>query len=105
MLDPAAIIYHVPSLPEDTTTATLCGLLFGTPFDGTTHRTAYAANPVDCPDCLRILQDESYVRTGDMDCEACGQPYRKHPLVTRWDSFDGQEMHLHRMCDGRLVKL
>lgn len=54
--DATPIRYHVPSLPEDTTTATLCGLLFGTPPDGFIHRDADAcAHPVTCPDCLQIL--------------------------------------------------
>lgn len=59
---------------------------------------------LDEPEASRDL-DEPYVRTGDMDCAQCGREYHQHETVVRYDGWDGQELILHRVCDGRLVKL
>ena len=34
----------------------------------------------------------------------CGRPYKSHPLAVEYLSYDGYA-YLHRLCDGRLVKL
>ena len=48
---------------------------------------------------------EPYIRvSGDMVCEQCGLPYWRHPQEILYDAFDGQELYLRRLCDGRLGK-
>ncbi|MCC6597024.1 MAG: hypothetical protein IT477_10990 [Rhodanobacteraceae bacterium] len=42
---------------------------------------------------------------GEVLCEDCGLPYRKHPYdPDHLSGIDGQPF-LHRACDGRLLKL
>ncbi len=49
---------------------------------------------------------ESYQRSdGNISCGHCMKPYWKHPKETKYDSFNGEEMSLVRICDGRLLKL
>lgn len=55
--------------------------------------------------------DMDFIRTGDLDCEACGKPYRKHPyckqseLPESMTSSIRPEYYIHVLCDGRHVKL
>lgn len=55
--------------------------------------------------------EEDFIRAGDLDCEKCKEPYRKHPYCRqsqlpesmragRWAEF-----YIHVLCDGRHVKL
>ena len=44
----------------------------------------------------------AYRAGGDVRCEVCGKPYRKHPF-TEHRFNDGP--YLNRLCDGRIVKL
>lgn len=40
--------------------------------------------------------------SGETVCGPCGEPYRRHPMGGP-EGYDG--LFLHRLCDGRLVKL
>lgn len=41
---------------------------------------------------------------GNMTCQACEQPYRRHPFADEYPGY-GDEPFLRRLCDGSLVKL
>lgn len=51
------------------------------------------------------MTTEPYIRVdGNVICDNCGEPYWKHPVEKQYDCNDGQEMHLLRGCDGKLMK-
>lgn len=48
---------------------------------------------------------ESYIRVdGRARCSICGEQWYNHPVEIKFDASEGQEMGLHRACDGRLLK-
>ena len=59
------------------------------------------------------FDEEEVVRISHLyECEVCGEKAIDHVYdtapenMTTWGSHDGKPMpYLHRMCDGRLVKL
>lgn len=57
-------------------------------------------------ECGTLVQ-EVYRASGDCVCSTCGKEYRKHALGGPIASISGTEPYqfLHRLCDGRLVKL
>jgi hypothetical protein len=59
----------------------------------------YDANgaPIDPPTEMRRAG-------GDVVCELCGRPYRKHVLTYEFVDWDGHPF-LHVHCDGSLLKL
>lgn len=51
-------------------------------------------------------EGEPYIRvSGEMTCPVCGETWYKHPVEVKYDAAEGQELGLHRACDGRLLKL
>lgn len=57
---------------------------------------------------FRSPEDETIFERagGDCICKQCGKKYYDHPMAREkeWLSWDGQPF-LHRLCNGRLVKL
>jgi len=43
--------------------------------------------------------------SGDVLCETCGAPYRKHPLAREPEALGFDGPFLNRLCNGELVKL
>ena len=60
-------------------------------------------------DGIRPLDEEEFWKrfhrvNGDVICEQCGLPYRKHPNETRFLDRDGNSM-VKRLCNGWFGKL